>query len=141
MTTQDAGDDLVMPHHPTVRESSRILGGVIADVVNEKVGTWTYLILQNALIVAWVILNGTGAWQPDPFPFILLNLLLSMQAANTGPMLLISANRAAARDRAVLHHIDVGMSQMAESHDAMRAEQQAFRTEILALLKHAHKKV
>jgi uncharacterized membrane protein len=121
MTTQDAGDDFAMLHHPTVRESSRILGGVIADVVNEKVGTWTYLILQNALIVAWVILNANGAWQPDPYPFILLNLLLSMQAANTGPMLLISANRAAARDRAVLHRIDVGMSQMAESHDAMRA--------------------
>ncbi len=76
------------------------LGQRVADRVSWLVGSWRFILVQSALIAAWIIWNlvrGTGA--PDPYPFILLNLLLSFQAAYTAPAIMMSQNRQAEVDR------------------------------------------
>jgi uncharacterized membrane protein len=68
--------------------------------VAATVGSWRFIILQSFLIVAWIIWNtltGPHAW--DPYPFILLNLVLSFQAAYTAPAIMMSQNRQAEIDR------------------------------------------
>ncbi|TDQ78572.1 putative membrane protein [Dongia mobilis] len=71
-----------------------------ADRIAAIVGSWRFIIIQSTLLVAWLVLNLTAwiqAW--DPYPFILLNLMLSFQAAYTAPIILMSQNRQAAIDR------------------------------------------
>lgn len=71
-----------------------------ADRFAAVVGSWPFLITQTILLAGWIALN-LVAWfrHWDPYPFILLNLTLSFQAAYAGPIILMSQNRAAARDR------------------------------------------
>ena len=76
------------------------LGARIADLVAAAVGSWRFILIQTSLLVAWLIGNaiaGSGAW--DPYPFILLNLLLSFQAAYTAPVIMMSQNRLSDIDR------------------------------------------
>lgn len=76
-------------------------GERIADAVAAGVGSWPFIIIQSLVLVAWMILNVVGwvqAW--DPYPFILLNLALSFQAAYAAPFIMMSQNRQAAIDRA-----------------------------------------
>ena len=78
----------------------RTFGQRLADTVAKGVGSWGFIIAQSVLVVVWVSLNVFGwihHW--DPFPFILLNLLFSVQAAYTAPVIMMSQNRAADRDR------------------------------------------
>ena len=88
----------------------RTLGERVADGVAAGVGSWPFIITQSALLAAWIVLNGLviGNWiagKPfDPFPFILLNLVLSFQAAYTGPVVMMSQNRQAAKDRDEAEH-------------------------------------
>lgn len=80
-------------------------GERLADRAAAGIGSWRFLILQTIAVACWVGLNVVGLvrrW--DPFPFILLNLLFSVQAAYTGPVLLLAGNRQAQKDRATLEH-------------------------------------
>jgi uncharacterized membrane protein len=76
------------------------LGARVADRVATFGGSWTFIFLFFAVLVAWVALNG---WllsrPPDPFPFIFLNLVLSMVAAFQAPIIMMSQNRQALKDR------------------------------------------
>ena len=64
-------------------------------------GSWTFIIIQSVLLAIWIILNVTAfIKQWDPYPFILLNLALSFQAAYAAPVIMMSQNRQAALDRA-----------------------------------------
>ena len=75
-------------------------GDKIADVVTNIVGSWRFIIIQSCLLTVWIILNITawiGHW--DPYPFILLNLALSFQAAYATPFILMSQNRQSTIDR------------------------------------------
>jgi len=75
-------------------------GALLADAVAATVGSWRFIVIQTGLISAWILGNavfGSGSW--DPYPFILLNLLLSFQAAYTAPVIMMSQNRQAAKDR------------------------------------------
>lgn len=73
-----------------------------ADAVASFMGSWKFVISQAAIMVLWFILNATAwAFSWDPYPFILLNLAMSAQAAFATPLLLMSQNRAAERDRQV----------------------------------------
>lgn len=76
------------------------LGQKAADKITDIVGSWKFIIFQSILLIIWIILNAT-AWiyHWDPYPFILLNLALSFQAAYTAPVILMSQNRMADRDR------------------------------------------
>lgn len=86
------------------------LSARIADKVTAVFGSWAFIITQSALIVIWLAYNGYvalhylrgGAF--DPYPFILLNLLFSTQAAYAAPLILLSQNRTAERDRIKAEH-------------------------------------
>ena len=76
------------------------VGQRIADTVAATMGSWTFIILQSFLLMFWVLLNVTAYVQRwDPYPFILLNLALSFQAAYAAPFIMMSQNRQAAKDR------------------------------------------
>lgn len=76
------------------------LGQRIADKVASGMGSWGFIIIQSTLLVFWIILN-LLAWirHWDPYPFIFLNLALSFQAAYAAPIIMMSQNRQAAKDR------------------------------------------
>lgn len=74
-------------------------GERLADRFAAIIGSWRFIIFQSLILFLWVILNVTGIVSFDKYPFILLNLFLSFQAAYTGPVLLMSANRQANKDR------------------------------------------
>lgn len=71
-----------------------------SDRITEIVGSWPFIIIQSTALAIWIVIN-IIAWIKhwDPYPFILLNLALSFQAAYTAPIILMSQNRAADRDR------------------------------------------
>jgi uncharacterized membrane protein len=79
------------------------LGDRLADRVAAFGGSWTFIILFLAALVAWTAFNAVAATWPvkafDPYPYIFLNLILSMLAALQAPIILMSQNRQAARDR------------------------------------------
>jgi uncharacterized membrane protein len=75
-------------------------GQRIADATARVLGSWAFIITQTVAVAAWVSLN-VIAWVRhwDPYPFILLNLMFSVQAAYAAPLIMMSQNRAADRDR------------------------------------------
>ena len=76
------------------------LEDILSDLVADTVGSWRFIIIQSALLTLWIILNATAYvkhW--DPYPFILLNLMLSFQAAFTAPIIMMSQNRQSTIDR------------------------------------------
>ncbi|HEY5334811.1 MAG TPA: DUF1003 domain-containing protein [Mycobacteriales bacterium] len=82
----------------------------IADRVTEVFGSWPFILVQTALILLWLGYNGYAAahfldsHRFDPYPFILLNLVFSTQAAYAAPLILLSQNRTAERDRVKAEH-------------------------------------
>jgi len=79
----------------------RNLGQKAADVITQFGGSWTFILLFGVVIVVWISLNLYGLFFEiwDPYPFILLNLGLSMLAAVQAPIILMSQNRQTQRDR------------------------------------------
>ena len=76
------------------------LGQRVADKVAAVMGSWKFIIIQSVILAIWVILN-VVAWVRvwDPYPFILLNLALSFQAAYAAPIIMMSQNRQQDIDR------------------------------------------
>jgi uncharacterized membrane protein len=76
------------------------MGQKIADGVAATMGSWNFIIIQSIILFMWVVLNVT-AWIEhwDPYPFILLNLALSFQAAYAAPIIMMSQNRQSDIDR------------------------------------------
>ncbi|HEY1206813.1 MAG: DUF1003 domain-containing protein [Bryobacteraceae bacterium] len=125
-------------HHPPVRSVDEIIeehltvGHRAADLVARVIGSWRFIFLQSALLAAWAALNVT-AWMKhwDPYPFILMNLVLSLQAAYAAPVIMMSQNRQAARDR-IEDHNDYELNQKAEQEirailDHLSAQDEALR--------------
>lgn len=80
--------------------SSLSFGGRIADAVAKGMGSWRFIILQTVIVVIWMALNLIGfIYHWDAYPFILLNLLFSTQAAYAAPIIMMSQNRQNERDR------------------------------------------
>jgi uncharacterized membrane protein len=76
------------------------LGQKVADAVAATMGSWNFIIFQTAALIVWMFLNLTAFvkhW--DPYPFILLNLALSFQAAYAAPFIMMSQNRQQEIDR------------------------------------------
>lgn len=86
-------------------------GQRVADWVAALVGSWRFIIIQSCLLVVWIAINVIAVVQHwDPYPFILLNLLLSFQAAYTAPLIMMSQNRQAAIDRRnAAHDYDINV--------------------------------
>ena len=90
------------------------MGDRIADKVAATMGSWNFIIIQSLLLLVWIVLNVTAYVQQwDPYPFILLNLALSFQAAYAAPFIMMSQNRQAAVDRAAAM-TDYGINAKAE---------------------------
>jgi uncharacterized membrane protein len=101
--------------HPPVQnvnvqhEKTMSFGQRVADRVAGAVGSWPFIIIQSIVLVLWMVVNAylvimattqkgfLKSW--DPYPFILLNLVLSFQAAYTGPVVMMSQNRQSEKDR------------------------------------------
>lgn len=78
----------------------RSWGEKLSDSVAEGMGSWRFIIIQTLIVIGWMILNVVGfMYHWDPYPFILLNLLFSTQAAYAAPIIMMSQNRASDRDR------------------------------------------
>ena len=75
------------------------LGVDLADKVANFVGSWKFIIWQSVILIIWMVVNIKHVVDFDPYPFILMNLLLSSQAAYATPMILMSGNRQAEKDR------------------------------------------
>src|SRR5215471_6015846 len=98
---------LAPSRHPVnqIAVDEATFGERLADRIAEGIGSWRFLIVQTVAVLAWVGLNVIGLinrW--DPYPFVLLNLLFSVQAAYTGPVLLLAGNRQSQKDRLTLEH-------------------------------------
>jgi uncharacterized membrane protein len=82
------------------------LGERVADLVAAFGGSWTFIFSFGGVMLAWMVINsrllGAGAF--DPFPYILLNLALSTLAALQAPIIMMSQNRQASKDRARAEH-------------------------------------
>jgi uncharacterized membrane protein len=77
-------------------------GDHLADKIAGFIGSWKFIIFQSAIFFVWVLINTLtlfGAIQFDPYPFILFNLFMSAEAAYSSPLILMSQNRQAVRDR------------------------------------------
>ena len=76
-------------------------GEKVADRVANGMGSWTFIISQTIFVIVWMALNFVGfMYHWDAYPFILLNLLFSTQAAYAAPIIMMSQNRQNKRDRA-----------------------------------------
>jgi uncharacterized membrane protein len=84
----------------------------LADKISEFIGSWRFIIIQSTILTIWVILNVIGLFHFDPYPFILLNLFLSFEAAYATPLILMSSTRQSEKDREHLLH-DVELDQNA----------------------------
>ena len=96
--------------------------GAGAEKVARFFGTGQYLMWQTVIVIVWIALNAGGwfIWKWDPYPFILLNLAFSTQAAYAAPLILLAQNRQEDRDKVTL------------SADRRRSEQTKADTEFLA---------
>jgi uncharacterized membrane protein len=80
-------------------EERLTFGQRLADRFAQIIGSWLFIIIQSAMLAIWITLNITAyisRW--DPYPFILLNLAMSFQAAYAAPILMMSQNRQAQKD-------------------------------------------
>jgi uncharacterized membrane protein len=91
------------------------VGERVADAVASFGGSWKFIGIFVAAMAMWIVWNSQAAKPLDPFPFILLNLLLSCLAALQAPVIMMSQNRQAARDRLEAHQdFDVNVQAEAE---------------------------
>ena len=98
--------------HPAVRAmiDDRTTGERVADAVAKFGGSWPFIFTFLGMIVAWMVLNTVllarvvHGSQFDPYPYIALNLALSAMAGLQAPIIMMSQNRAAARDEALAAH-------------------------------------
>jgi uncharacterized membrane protein len=115
-------------------EKVSTLGQRVSDEVARIGGSWSFIALFVLFLLAWVALNGAlpGGHAFDPYPFIFLNLLLSLVAALQAPIIMMSQNRQAATDRQMAAHdyevnlkAEIEIMALHEKMDALRTEQLA----------------
>ena len=98
------------PRQPSLHPVNRALideaplGARIADAVTGFMGSWKFIVLQTVIVVIWVMGNVYLVFHFDAYPFILLNLAFSTQAAYAAPLILLAGNRTSQRDRMTLEH-------------------------------------
>jgi uncharacterized membrane protein len=97
---------VVRSRHPVNRAmyEDADVGARVADRVTRFLGSWRFLIIQTIIVIAWIVGNVILLFHFDVYPFILLNLAFSTQAAYAAPLILLAGNRAAQRDRMTLEH-------------------------------------
>ncbi len=121
-------------------------GQRVADKFTRLLRSWRFIIIQSIVLVIWVILN-VVAWinHWDPYPFILLNLALSFQAAYAAPIIMMSQNRAEERDRKKAEQ-DFATNKKAEKEimevrEHLRYLEEKHLSPILKAIEEIHKKL
>jgi len=120
-------------------ESSLTVGQRVADRVAEFGGSWTFILMFTMILVGWIVLNtAVLVGRPyDPYPFILLNLILSTLAALQAPVIMMSQNRQAAKDRLDAEHdYEVNLKaemEIEELHAKIDALREAQWAELVAM--------
>ena len=128
--------------HPPVRnvnvlhEERLTFGHRVADRFADVVGSWRFIITQSIILIAWIILN-VAAWihHWDPYPFILLNLTLSFQAAYAAPIIMMSQNRQEAKDR-LRAEADYEVNQKAEDEIKLILQHLEYQDELMLQILH-----
>ena len=117
-------------------------GQRIADKVADTIGSWPFIITQSIILIVWIVLNVT-AWinHWDRYPFILLNLMLSFQAAYAGPVIMMSQNRQSAKDRLVAeidHQVntkaEVGVGLLMQRIEELESNMEENQSELKSLI-------
>lgn len=93
--------------HPAnkARHDNLSFGQRVADSVTAGFGSWRFIIIQSVLVTVWIVLNLVAWFEHfDPYPFILLNLAFSTQAAYAAPLILLAQNRQEDHDRLRAEH-------------------------------------
>lgn len=81
------------------REENRTMGEKISDKISEIAGSWTFIIVFCLFLILWIVLNLILIPAVDPYPFILLNLVLSCIASIQAPIIMMSQNREAKKEK------------------------------------------
>ncbi len=86
-----------------------------ADIVTEFCGSWTFVTAFSILCAAWVLFNSLLLWfgEFDPYPYILLNLVLTVVSTFQGPLIMMSQNRQLERDRDAVQGLHVKLDRIA----------------------------
>lgn len=118
-------------------DESLTFGQRVADKVAAFGGSWTFILTFLGILVCWIVVNSVMGKPFDPYPYILLNLFLSMLAALQAPVIMMSQNRQAAKDRLDAQH-DYEVNLKAEMeimglHTKMDALREAQWAELVAL--------
>lgn len=141
----------VISENPVEREAeTRTLGDRVADHVAAFGGSWTFIMTSLTFLGAWIVFNSIkGAGHaPDPYPFILLNLLLSCVAALQAPIIMMSQRRQESRDRRraeqdylvnlkaelEIRHLHEKMDHLLHHHGQRLLEIQTIQTQLLRQL-------
>jgi uncharacterized membrane protein/uncharacterized membrane protein YeaQ/YmgE (transglycosylase-associated protein family) len=139
-TLERAVFDAVLRRKPTAQDTSGVFdaqltfGQRMADQVAAFGGSWTFISIFVSILVGWIILNDQLGVPFDPYPFILLNLVLSCLAALQAPVIMMSQNRQAAHDRLEARN-DYQVNLRAEVEImALHAKLDAARTDEIAML-------
>lgn len=124
----------------------RSYGDKMADRIAEIMGSWRFIIIQSLFLLAWIALNVVAFTQHwDPYPFILLNLMLSFQAAYAAPIIMMSQNRQSSIDRQeAKHDHEVNLKAELEIellHDKMNIVREEELFAIIRLLKTQNKRM
>jgi uncharacterized membrane protein len=126
--------------HPPVESINQLFDARLtisqhaADWFAAMMGSWKFIIAQSILLGVWALLN-MAAWirHWDPYPFILMNLMLSLQAAYAAPIIMMSQNRQAARDHLEAHN-DYVVNKKAEEEVQAILEHNAAQNEALSAI-------
>jgi len=100
----------MLPTQASLHEVNRAMydnapiGARIADRVTGYLGSWRFIAIQTVIVGIWLAGNIILLFHFDPYPFILLNLAFSTQAAYAAPLILLAGNRSSLRDRLTLEH-------------------------------------
>jgi uncharacterized membrane protein len=91
----------------------------LSDKVTAFCGSWTFITFFSALVIVWVILNSAFLYnylfgEFDPYPYIFLNLILTIVSTFQGPLIMMSQNRQAERDRATVHDLHAKLDRILE---------------------------
>ena len=125
-------------NHPPVQDVNDLLDQKknlsqnAADWIAKTIGSWKFIFFQSLILMAWFFLNIAAYihhW--DPYPFILMNLVLSLQAAYSAPIIMMSQNRAAQRDRVEARN-DYFINQKAEEEIRIIMDNLDLQNEVLS---------
>jgi len=124
---------------------SMTFGERASDVFASTMGSWKFIIIQSAILMLWVILNITAYIEHwDPYPFILLNLALSLEAAYSAPIIMMSQNRQAEKDRLAAeedYHVNTKAEEELKSVMHHLEQQDELMLDILRRLEDQHSQV